>query len=53
MRKDQREKTDKTKHEYEEEKYGGECTFAPNINSKKTDAVSTISVNLHCSPKRE
>jgi hypothetical protein len=46
MRKNQRDKTEKTKEEYEYEKYGQECTFAPNISRKparpkKTDAAKT------------
>ena len=41
MRKDQRVKTDKTKDQYEEEKYGGECTFAPNIISKDKQGNET------------
>lgn len=35
-RKPQREKTEKTKEEYEFEKYGDECTFAPKMYTKGT-----------------
>ena len=35
MKKDQKNKTDKTKEEYEFEKQAEECTFAPNIKPKK------------------
>jgi len=34
MRKAQKNKTDKTKEDYEYEKQAEECTFAPNTKSK-------------------
>lgn len=33
-RKNQREKTEKTREDYEFEKYGQECTFAPKLNKQ-------------------
>ena len=46
MRKNQRDKTEKTKEEYEYEKQAQECTFAPKISrkparTKKSEAANT------------
>jgi hypothetical protein len=41
-RKNQAEKTEKSREDYEFEKFGQECTFAPQITKHKTGGPKTV-----------
>lgn len=41
-RKPQKEKTEKTKEDYEFEKFGQECTFAPQLSKSRPSTARTV-----------